>query len=566
MLHRTIRFFAPAAAVALCIAPFAQAQLGSTYEGHLAIQSRNAGELNFRGLAMTNDVIGGQYGLHPIEGPHIIAGDPAFYSAHQTKLTADINASIPDKNFAGIIVFDYENWWPNWEWSSRVTPEWTKYIKNQRPELLAGHVTSEWDGIIQAAYNAEVRKYYEFTINLCRQLRPRARISVYGIPLGSYWVFNGSTQGTVDLARYKQIHEVDLAWYFNLIDVVCPTIYQAYAVKTPPGPGQFEPAGPTAHVLGIVGEAVAAGRGKPVFPFMQFRYHPSSNFGGQFMTSESLDICIRLPRQAGAAGIIVWDFFYNDADVAHWQTFYDNTARSILATSLSNGNTGGPGGTGGTDPGPGPGPGPDPGTNPGGGTDPGTNPGGGTDPGTNPGGGGGPDPDPFGGGTNPTSPEHPDTGGGTHENPATTEAAASSGGGSSGGGGGGGSSGGGGGSSGGGGGGGSSGGGGLSMDGGGGGGGGSSGGEAISVTGAGLPGGGGQPAAPAPVSSAALAGLDPKFFRTFRGNAKGKYVPFSQKELALALARAQNGQKVDGAIKNPKVKLPESAVAGVPTE
>ena len=104
------------------------------------------------------------------------------------------------------------------------------------------------------------------------------------------------------------------------------------------------------------------------------------------------------------------------------------------------------------------------------------------------------------------------------------------------------------------------------MDGGAGGGGGSSGGEAISVTGAGLPGGGGGQAAPAPVSSAALAGLDPKFFRTFRGTARGKYVPFSHKELSAALARAQSSQKVDGAIKNPKVKLPESAVAGVPTE
>ena len=54
--------------------------------------------------------------------------------------------------------------------------------------------------------------------------------------------------------------------------------------------------------------------------------------------------------------------------------------------------------------------------------------------------------------------------------------------------------------------------------------------------------------------------------RTFKGTARPKSLPFTQQELALALARAHQAQKVDGSIKNPKVKLPESAVANVPTE
>ncbi|MBL8885066.1 MAG: hypothetical protein JNK16_00280, partial [Phycisphaerales bacterium] len=428
------------ALTALCAAPLAHAQLGTVYEGHLAIQSRNNGAINTRGLSIPNDVIGGEYGLHP-HGVHLIAGDPNFYTAHRAKFTADIDSSIPDKNFTGIIVLDYEAWWPNWEWTAtNITKAWETYIRTQRPELLAGHLQAEEMGIIKNAYLAETRKYYEFTVNLCRQLRPKARVSVYGIPLGTYWLFNGGTQFGIDLARYKEIHEVDLAWYFDLVDVVCPTIYQAYPVKTPPGPGQFEPSGPTAHILGLVGVAVNAAKGKPVYPFMQFRYHFASAVGATFMTTESLDLCLRLPRQAGAKGIFIWDFFYTDTEVAEWQNYYDNFARNILSTTLSNGNTGGPGGTGGTNP---PGPDPiDPGTNPGTNPDPGTNPG------TNPG-GGGPDPtDYFGGEPGTTNPE-PSGGAGTHDDGSTqaTSGSSASGSGGGSGGGGGGSGGGGGGSS-----------------------------------------------------------------------------------------------------------------------
>lgn len=571
-----LRALARAAAIALCIVPLAHAQLGSKYEGHLGIQSRNTGTLNMRGLSIANDIIGGQYGLYPTDGPHVIAADSTFYTRHLAKFTNDLNESIPDKNFSGIIVLDYEYWWPNWEWSEKVTPKWTDYVKTQRLDLLAGHLTSEYDKIIKDAYNAEVRKYYEFTIGLCRQLRPKARISVYAIPFGSYWIFNGGSQSGVNLARYKEINEVDLAWYYNLVDVVCPTIYQSYSVGSPPGPGQIDAQGPSNHILGIVGEAVTAARGKPVYPFMQFRYHPSSYFSRQFMSLESLDLCIRLPRQAGAAGIIIWDFFYTDTEVTQWQNYFDSTARPVLAANLSDGNTGGPGGTGGTNPGTSPGGGTDPGTSPGGGTDPGTSPGGGTDPGTSPGGGTDPGtdpgtgPDPFGGGPDPTGTNQSGSGSGSgsaegSSSSSSNAASASASSGSSGGGGdsGGGGSGSSGGSA-------SSGGSSSGVDlGGGGGVGVSSGPSGVSFVGVGT-GATGTASDNSPASAddakAALAGFDPRFVRTFRGGKWGKVTPFTHQEIALALARAQQRQKVDGAIKDPKIKLPETAVAGVPTE
>lgn len=304
---------------------------GASYDVRLAIQSRNADQIQYRGVPLVNDISGGTIGLHPHDGPHLIAGDPTFYTRHQAELIKDINDTIPDVNFAGVICIDHESWWPSWEWSSHVQPAWTNYIKTQRPELLAGKPDTEWDAIIQAQYKATVRQYYEFTANIVRQQRPKAKLSWYGIPLRSYWIFNGVPQYGVDLARYREIHGEEMRWYFDLVDVLCPSIYPVYSVGSPPGPNQVEPAGNEAYILGMVGESVRVSRGKPVYPFFMLKYHPSSGaYANQFINPINLRQGLEIPRQVGAAGLAIWDFFYDEQELAAWQNYYDTTARDVI--------------------------------------------------------------------------------------------------------------------------------------------------------------------------------------------------------------------------------------------
>lgn len=304
---------------------------GAAYDVHLAIQSRNAGLIQGRGVPMINDFVGGPLGLFPPDGPQVIAGDPTFYTQHQAKFNSDLVATVPDANFAGIVLLDYEAWWPCWEWSSSaVQSAWTNYIKTQRTDLLTGHPTSEWDGIIQTEYKKEARKYYETTVGYIRALRPKARISFYGLPLRSFWIFNGVPQYGVDLNRYRQIHEQDLGWYFDLVDVICPSIYPVYKVGVPAGGNIQDPSANEAYILGMVSEAVRNSRGKPVYPFFTLKYHISSGYANEFVNAINLRQGLEIPRQAGAAGVVIWDFFYSDTELNAWQSFYDSTARDFI--------------------------------------------------------------------------------------------------------------------------------------------------------------------------------------------------------------------------------------------
>ena len=324
--HNSIGLVALAAASQLALAG-----PGASYDVRLAIQSRNANLIQYRGVPLVNDVSGGTIGLHPHEGPHLIAGDPTFYTRHQAELIKDINDTIPDVNFSGVICIDHEAWWPSWEWSSSVQPAWTNYIKTQRPDLLAGKPDTEWDAIIQAEYKKTVRQYYEFTASIVRQQRPKAKLSWYGIPLRSYWIFNGVPQYGVDLARYREIHEQEMKWYFDLVDVLCPSIYPVYSVAVPAGQNQVEPSGNEAYILGMVGESVRVSRGKPVYPFFLLKYHPSAGaYANQFINSINLRQGLEIPRQVGAAGLVIWDFFYDDTELAAWQNYYDTTARDVI--------------------------------------------------------------------------------------------------------------------------------------------------------------------------------------------------------------------------------------------
>lgn len=98
----------------------------------------------------------------------------------------------------------------------------------------------------------------------------------------------------VDLARYREIHEVEMKWYFDLVDVLCPSIYPVYSVAVPAGQNQVEPSGNEAYILGMVGESVRVSRGKPVYPFFLLKYHPRR--AASRTSSSTRSTCVRVWR------------------------------------------------------------------------------------------------------------------------------------------------------------------------------------------------------------------------------------------------------------------------------
>src|SRR5690606_7479092 len=82
-----------------------------------------AANIDFAGAPIVRDatvLYQHRIGLYPKGGPHIPLLDPTYMDRHKAKLAADLDKLIPDKNYSGLAVIDYEAWHLIWEWTQNV--------------------------------------------------------------------------------------------------------------------------------------------------------------------------------------------------------------------------------------------------------------------------------------------------------------------------------------------------------------------------------------------------------------------------------------------------------------
>ena len=97
-------------------------------------------------------------------------------SAHLTQLRLDIETILPDPNSSGVANIDWEAWKP--DFYGNAYNEYWIYIN--RSIMLVQQEHPDWDSarqILQAEqdFNAAARRFFNASIQLCRQLRPRTR-------------------------------------------------------------------------------------------------------------------------------------------------------------------------------------------------------------------------------------------------------------------------------------------------------------------------------------------------------------------------------------------------------
>jgi len=103
--------------------------------------------------------------------------------AHVGNATLDIERLIPDENYDGLAVFDFETWRPlfehNFDSMSIYQKASINLVKQQYPNwtnntLILATAKSQWDSSAQL--------FMESSLMLGRQLRPRALWGYYGFP------------------------------------------------------------------------------------------------------------------------------------------------------------------------------------------------------------------------------------------------------------------------------------------------------------------------------------------------------------------------------------------------
>uniref|UniRef100_A0A914KHA7 Hyaluronidase n=1 Tax=Meloidogyne incognita TaxID=6306 RepID=A0A914KHA7_MELIC len=120
---------------------------------------------------------------------------------HLEKAKNDILKTIPDPDFSGPAIIDYEKWRPEWSlnWAARriYQLESTKDVLERFPGISEKSATE----IGRELFNKRARKFTVETIRLGRKLRPKALWGFYDTPLCNYDAGERWPVGCLELFR-----------------------------------------------------------------------------------------------------------------------------------------------------------------------------------------------------------------------------------------------------------------------------------------------------------------------------------------------------------------------------
>ncbi|HWB19777.1 MAG TPA: hypothetical protein VG711_05715 [Phycisphaerales bacterium] len=168
----------------------------------------------------------------------------AFNAQGQAKLTGEVNSFVPDVHYKGLIVLDWEG------------AAYQNLIANPGSQM-------------QKSTMAEYIKATQFV----RQMRPQAKVSVYGVPPARYW---NRDESWVALAE-------SVKPLIQQLDCLCPSIYDFYANAQN---DDFAEAN-KAYAKDNARLALQMAEGRPVYPFVWPRYHDSNQSWGMRLIPRS---------------------------------------------------------------------------------------------------------------------------------------------------------------------------------------------------------------------------------------------------------------------------------------
>ncbi|XP_058054807.1 hyaluronidase Tab y 2.0101-like [Anopheles bellator] len=237
-----------------------------------------------------------------------------------------LDEQVPDKNFSGLGVIDFESWRPIYrqnfaslnpykELSMKIekerNPSWTNV-------QLEREATRRWE---EAG-----RKYMEQTLLLAKERRPLAAWGYYGLPY--CFNLNGGPNNQEDCAKDVQRENDRIMWLFDASDFIYPAVY--LREKLTPKERQM-------LIRGRVRESVRVGkrtsdhRARKVITYLRYVYIDSL----KLLTESDWINAIEAMKSAGSQGIILWgsSFDLNSKQKCiDFKAYMDNTLGPILSS------------------------------------------------------------------------------------------------------------------------------------------------------------------------------------------------------------------------------------------
>ncbi|NXM66173.1 HYAL1 protein, partial [Serilophus lunatus] len=243
------------------------------------------------------------------EGVPVNGGLPqnASLESHLHQAIQDIKVTLPNPDYDGLAVIDWEKWRPLWSrnWGSME-------IYQQKSEELVQQQHPQWPSekvkeVAEQQFEESARNFMSQTLWLGESLRSNAYWGFYGFP-DCYNNHFDSLAYNGTCPEVEQQRNKNLSWLWKSSSALYPSIYLPSSLN---GTNRVLP-----YVRHRVAEAFVVQRdildnGIPVLPYSQIAFEHTVDF----LSQEDLMNTIGESAAQGAAGIILWGSFnYSDSE------------------------------------------------------------------------------------------------------------------------------------------------------------------------------------------------------------------------------------------------------------
>lgn len=287
-----------------------------------------------------------QFGIFDPKGPGSML-KPKKFQQHLAKAAKDLEFKVPDPDFDGIIILDYEKWGPGYAGASNAfRDKWRDdFLKHNPGAINAPNL----DALLESEYDALATKYYKETIELGKKLRPKSKWGVYSWPHD----YKAAVYGKPDPNPHRKRNDELYAWAWELLDVMTPSAYVIKHVLPDGSPipdhnHYWTESAHRAWLADLVRESQRVGKGKPVFPY--FCSHETADpFFGKPVLIADVERTMKTLIEEGATGMILWDHFESQAKFNMAQTWINSALVPTLVKQklVKDDGQGGGGGEGG---------------------------------------------------------------------------------------------------------------------------------------------------------------------------------------------------------------------------
>ncbi len=238
----------------------------------------------------------------------------ANWDAHLTKLRRDVAAAIPQADWDGCAVLDFEGWEPVWAKLNQPMKDLSvDWVRQRFPNLSAAQRQAR----AKEEFEAAGLDFMLRTLQACKAERPRAKWGFYGYPY-----------------PYPAEDTTRLLPLYQAVDAFYPPNYACF-YSVPDGaataPGQKGVSNYIRQMNSKMTMIRAVAPDRPVYSFIWVIYHDmNSHYKGQFVNDLDFQTMLREPFRLGVDGTIFWDHIADAERRDRYDSFFSGRGGMML--------------------------------------------------------------------------------------------------------------------------------------------------------------------------------------------------------------------------------------------